>query len=99
MLGSRCVSTDPGHRVSIDGGVLVSDQDEVEAAGVARARAVGMFRYQLIRDAADPGLTSRQRGRMVRGLAAVEHTDPSGQQVRYSRDHLDRWIRAWRRGG
>jgi putative transposase len=85
--------------VSIDGGVLVSDQDEVEAARVARARAVGMFRYQLIRDAADPALTSRQRGRMVRALAAAEHTDPSGQQVRYSRDHLDRWIRAWRRGG
>lgn len=77
----------------------MSDQDEVEAARVARARAVGMFRYQLIRDAADPGLTSRQRGRMVRALAAAEHTDPSGQQVRYSRDHLDRWIRAWRRGG
>jgi putative transposase len=73
--------------------------DEVEAARVARARAVGMFRYRLIRDAADPALTSRQRGRMVRALAAVEHTDPSGQQVRYSRDHLDRWIRAWRAGG
>jgi putative transposase len=84
---------------SIKKGVLMSEQDEVEAARVARARAVGMFRYQLIRDAADPGLTSRQRGRMVRGLAAVEHTDPFGQQVRYSRDHLDRWIRAWRRGG
>ncbi len=77
----------------------MSDQNEVEAARVARARAVGMFRYQLIRDAADPGLTSRQRGRMVRALATAEHTDPSGQQVRYSRDHLDRWIRAWRRGG
>jgi putative transposase len=77
----------------------VSDQDEVEAARVARARAVGMFRYQLIRDAADPALTSRQRGRMVRALAAAWHTDPSGQQVRYSRDHLDRWIRAWRQGG
>ena len=77
----------------------MSDQDEVEAARVARARAVGMFRYQLIRDAADPALTSRQRGRMVRALAQAWHTDPSGQQVRYSRDHLDRWIRAWRRGG
>ena len=77
----------------------MSELDEVEAARVARARAVGMFRYQLIRDAADPDLTSRQRGRMVRALAAVEHVDPAGQQVRYSRDHLDRWIRAWRRGG
>ena len=77
----------------------MSGEDEVETARVTRARAVGMFRYQLIRDAADPGLTSRQRGRMVRALAAAEHTDPSGRVVRYSRDHLDRWIRAWRRGG
>jgi putative transposase len=77
----------------------MSDQDEVEAARVARAQAVGMFRYRLIRDAADPALTSRQRGRMVRALAAAWHTDPSGQQVRYCRDHVDRWIRAWREGG
>src|SRR3954447_23620344 len=39
------------------------------------------------------------RGRLVRAVAAAEHTDPTGRQVRVSRDTLDRWIRAWRRGG
>jgi putative transposase len=58
-----------------------------------------LFRYQLIREAADPGLSSRARGRLVRQIAAREHTNPAGRRVRISRDTLDRWIRAWRRGG
>ena len=73
--------------------------DGEEAARLERARAVGMFRYGLIRDAADPGLSPRERGRLVKALAAKEHIDPMGRSVRYSRDHLDRWIRRWRRGG
>jgi hypothetical protein len=35
----------------------------------------------------------------VRQIAAAEHTDPAGRRVRVSRDTLDRWPRAWRRGG
>ena len=31
-----------------------------------RAGQVALFRYRLIREAADPGLTARQRGRLVR---------------------------------
>ena len=72
--------------------------DEV-AARSERARAIGLFRYQLIREPADPGLSSKARGRLVREIAAREHTDPAGRRVRVSRDTLDRWIRAWRRGG
>jgi putative transposase len=64
-----------------------------------RARAIGLFRYGLIREAADPGVSTRARGRLVRAVAAAEHTDPTGRRVRVSRDTLDRWIRAWRRGG
>jgi putative transposase len=64
-----------------------------------RARMIGLFRYRLIREAADPGLSTRARGRLVRAVAAAEHLDPTGRQVRVSRDTLDRWIRAWRRGG
>jgi putative transposase len=71
-----------------------------EASGRAeRARAVALFRYQLIREAADPAHSTRQRGRMVRELAARTHLDPAGRPVRVSRETLDRWIRAWRRGG
>lgn len=70
-----------------------------DTARTARARAVALFRYQLIREAADPAHSSKQRGRMVREIAAREHIDPSGRPVRVSRDTLDRWIRAWRAGG
>ena len=40
------------------------------AARTERARAIGLFRYQLIREAADPALSSRARGRLVREIAA-----------------------------
>src|SRR5207247_8535892 len=53
----------------------------------------------LSRGAADRGLSSRQRGKMVRQIAAREHTDPSGRPVRLTRWTLDVWIRGWRQGG
>jgi putative transposase len=64
-----------------------------------RAREVGLFRYALIRQAADPALTGAERGQLVRGLAEVEHAGPDGDRVRVSRVTLDRWIRTWRAGG
>lgn len=64
-----------------------------------RARDIALFRYALIRQAADPALSSKQRGALVRQLAATEHAGPFGRPVRYSRESLDRWIRAWRTGG
>ena len=53
----------------------------------------------LIREAADATLTGRQRGALVRALAAVPHTDPYGRTVRITRWTLDRWILDWREGG
>jgi putative transposase len=64
-----------------------------------RARAIGLFRYSLIREAADPDLSTRRRGALVRALAQAEHTGPFGQRVRVSRPTIDRWVRAWRAGG
>jgi putative transposase len=64
-----------------------------------RARAVGLFRYSLIRQAADPALSSRQRGRLVRQVASQDHRGPDGDGVGVSRNTLDRWIRAYRAGG
>lgn len=79
--------------------MVVRHVRDEEAARTARARAVALFRYQLIREAADPAHSSKARGRLVREIAAREHIDPSGKPVRVSRDTLDRWIRAWRAGG
>ena len=64
-----------------------------------RAQEIGLFRYALIRPVADPALTTRQRGPLVRELAELEHLGPFGDRVRVSRVTLDRWIRAWRAGG
>jgi len=77
---------------------MTASSDE-ERVRVERARAVGLFRYALIREAADPGLSTKQRGRLVRELAAREHDGPSGSPVRVSRATIDRWIRDWRQGG
>jgi putative transposase len=64
-----------------------------------RRQAIALFRYALVREAADPMLTPRQRGELVRALAERDHLGPDGQRVRISRPTLDRWIRAWRAGG
>jgi len=72
---------------------------EEDRKRAARAERVALFRYQLIREAADPALTVRQRGRMVRELAARAHEGPFGEPVAVSRATIDRWIRAWRSGG
>jgi putative transposase len=77
--------------------MTVAGDEETRRAG--RARAVALFRYSLIREAADPVLSARQRGRLVRDLAAREHAGPFGEPVMVSRASLDRWIRAWRSGG
>ena len=52
----------------------------------------------LIREAADASLTGRQRGALVRAIAAVPHTDPDGRTIRITRGTLDRWRRAYEGG-
>ncbi len=77
----------------------MGDHDNSEIGARRRAQQVALFRYQVICPALDPGLTGRQRGRIVRGIAAQAHDHPFTGPVRYSRDHLDRWIRSYRAGG
>jgi hypothetical protein len=59
-----------------------ADEDRRRAA---RAEQAALFRYQLIQEAADPALTVRQRGRMVRELAGKTHEGPFGEPVTVSR--------------
>jgi putative transposase len=65
----------------------------------ARAQDIALFRYQLIGAALEEGLSTRQRGRVVRGIAGQVHAGPGGRAVQVSRKTIDTWIRAWRRGG
>jgi hypothetical protein len=38
-----------------------------------RAQQIGLFSYSLVREASSEALSTRQRGRLVRALAAREH--------------------------
>jgi putative transposase len=62
-------------------------------------REVALFRYSLVREAADESLSVRQRGRLVRELAGRDHAGPNDKRVRVARGTIDRWIRAYRGGG
>jgi hypothetical protein len=64
-----------------------------------RAQTIALWRWSLIEPAMDDALTSRQRGQIVRELAAGEHAGPSGRMVSMSRKTIDRWITARRAGG
>jgi putative transposase len=77
----------------------VGTHDNEEATRRARAQQIALWRYQLICPALEPGLSTKARGRVVRAIAAGSHAGPFGGQVSYSRDHIDRWIRRYRRGG
>src|ERR1700758_2983726 len=66
---------------------------------VDRAQEIGVFRWRVICEAVDPALSPRQRGMLVRSLAAREHLGPDGRWVRVSRNTVDRWVRAYRDGG
>jgi putative transposase len=77
----------------------MSNPEKDQAARLERARRIGLFRYMLIREASDAGLSGRARGALVRKLAAEAHTDPDGRIVRITRWTLDRWILKYREGG
>lgn len=81
--------------------VLLTPPPVVSASAVRRDKTekIALFRYQLIREAADGSVTTRQRGPLVRQLAQGTHAGPFGGTVTVSKDTIDRWIRAWRRGG
>jgi putative transposase len=73
--------------------------DREAAARRQRAQTIALWRWALVEPAMDPALTARQRGQVVRALAAREHEGPSGRPVSVSRRTLDRWIVARRAGG
>jgi putative transposase len=74
--------------------------DRDAAARRQRAQEIALWRWTLVEPAMDPVLTSRQRGRVVRELAAREHDGPGGaRKVSVSRRTVDRWVVARREGG
>jgi putative transposase len=60
---------------------------------------VALHRWAVIAEAATARLTARERGALVRQVAARSHAHPDGSSRTYSRVTIDRWLRAWRAGG
>ena len=60
---------------------------------------IALFRYHLIAEALNPHLSPAERGWLVRDLASRSHPHPDGGLRAYSRNTLDRWIRAYRERG
>ena len=60
---------------------------------------IALHRWAVIAEAAGDKLTARERGALVRQIAARAHPHPDGSSRRYSRGTIDRWLRAWRKGG
>jgi len=60
---------------------------------------IALHRWAVIAEAASGRLTAAERGALVRQIAARAHPHPDGSARRYSRGTIDRWLRAWRKGG
>jgi transposase len=60
---------------------------------------MALFRYSVISEAIDPGLSAAERGLIVRALAARTWTTPLGEERSFSRGTIDRWIGAYRSDG
>jgi len=68
-------------------------------ARVERARERGLFRYSLVQELAEPGLSQAERGWRARELAGRVHEGPGGRQVTVSYATLTRWRRRHEEGG
>jgi putative transposase len=60
---------------------------------------IALHRWAVIAEAVGQKLTPAERGALVRRIAARAHAHPDGSSRRYSRGTIDRWLRAWRKGG
>jgi putative transposase len=68
-------------------------------ARLERAREAGLFRYSLVQELTEPGLSPAERGWRARELAARVHEGPGGRRVTVSYSTLTRWRRRYEEGG
>ena len=64
-----------------------------------RARETGLFRYSLVQELTEPGLSQAERGWRARELAGRVHEGPGGRRVTVSYSTLTRWRRRYEEGG
>jgi putative transposase len=66
---------------------------------VERARETALFRYSLVQELLEPGLSQAERGWRARELAGRAHQGPGGRRATVSYATLTRWRRAYEEGG
>ncbi len=66
---------------------------------VERARETGLFRYSLVQELLEPGLSQAERGWRARELAGRAHQGPGGRRATVSYATLTRWRRLYEAGG
>ena len=64
-----------------------------------RARETGLFRYSLVQELLEPGLSQAERGWRARELAGRAHEGPAGRRATVSYPALTRWRRLYESGG
>ena len=64
-----------------------------------RARETGLFRYSLVQELTEPGLSLAERGWRAREMAGRVHEGPGGRRVTVSYSTLTRWRRLYESGG
>ena len=64
-----------------------------------RARETGLFRYSLVQELTEPGLSQAERGWRARELAGRARQGPGGRRVTVSYATLTRWRRRYEEGG
>ena len=60
---------------------------------------IALHRWAVIAEAAGDRLGPGERGALVRQIAGRAYAHPDGSSRTYSRGTIDRWLRAWRKGG
>ena len=60
---------------------------------------IALHRFGVIAEALAERLTPAERGALVREIAGRTHAHPDGDERRYTRGTIDRWIRTWRKSG
>src|SRR5260370_764436 len=90
-----------GKAPAVGAGRLARHCRHQEAGGMdhKEQEQLALRRWGVIAEAAGEQLTAGERGALARQIAARDHPHPDGSRRRYSRGTIDRWLRAWRKGG
>lgn len=78
---------------------MTTADEEDRKKRAALARETGLFRYSLVAELTEPGVSMAERGWRAREMAGRVHEGPGGRRVTVSYSTLTRWRRRYEEGG